>query len=41
MILNREREWVIAQADLLDDVIVRTPSFNFKPVGEAIDRLMV
>ena len=41
MILNAEREGVIAQPDLLDDVVGRAPRFDFEAIGQAIDRLVM
>jgi hypothetical protein len=41
MILDREGEWIIAQAHLLDDIIIGGPCFDFETVCEPIDRLMM
>jgi len=41
MILDRQSEWIIAQAHLLDDVVMGAPCFDFETVCDAIDRLMM
>jgi hypothetical protein len=41
MILDSQRERIIAQTHLLDDIVVGTPSFDFKTVCDPIDRLMM
>lgn len=41
MILDRQRKRIIAQAHLLDDIVIGAPSFDFETVGDAIDRLMM
>lgn len=41
MILHGERKWIIAQPDLLDDIVGRAPGFDFATVRQPIDRLMV
>ena len=41
MILDRQSEWIIAQAHLLDDVVISTPRFDFETVCDTIDRLMM
>ena len=41
MILDREREWIISQAHLLDNVVGSAPRFDFETVGDAIHRLMM
>src|SRR5207247_8289695 len=41
MILDREREWIIPQPHLLDNVVGSAPRFDFETVGNPIDRLMV
>ena len=41
MILDRQRKRIIPQSHLLDDIVVGTPSFDFKIVCDLIDRLMM
>src|SRR2546423_868458 len=41
MILHSEREWIIAQPHLLDDVVRSAPSFHLKIVAQPVDSLMV
>src|ERR1700704_4710810 len=41
MILNGKGEWMIAQTNLLDDVVGRAPGLDFETVRDAIDRLMM
>src|SRR5947208_16254857 len=41
MILDREREWIVPQAHLLDNVVGSAPRFDFETVRDSIDRLMV
>ena len=41
MILDRQREWIIPQANLLDDIVIGAPSFDVETVCDAIDRLMM
>jgi len=39
--LHGESERIIAEPDLLDDVVGRAPRFHFATIAEAIDRLMM
>ena len=41
MILHREREWIVAQTHLLDDVVRSAPGFHFETVAQAVDSLVV
>ena len=41
MVLDREGEGMIAEPDLLDDVIRCAPGFDLKPVAELVDGLMM
>ena len=41
MILNGERERMIAEAHLLDDVVRSAPGFDLKAVAEFVERLMM
>src|SRR4029077_6886665 len=41
MILDGQRKWIIAQAHLLDDVVISAPRFDFETVCDTIDRLMM
>jgi len=41
MILDRERKRIIAQPDLLDDVIARAPGFDFEAVAEFVEGLVM
>ena len=41
VILDREGEGIIAEPDLLDDVIGRAPGFDLEPVSEFIQGLMM
>ena len=41
MILDREGERIIAQPNLLDDVIGRTPGFDFQVLAEFVESLVM
>ena len=41
MILHRQREWIIPQPHLLNNVVGSAPRFDFEPVRDPIDRLVV
>ncbi len=41
MILHRNREWIIPQTHLLDDIVGSAPRFDCETVRDSIDRLMV
>src|SRR6266849_42917 len=41
MILHGEREWIVSQTHLLDDIVEWAPRFDFETVCDPIDRLMV
>src|SRR3954469_12221875 len=41
VILDRERERIVAEPDLLDDVVGRAPGFDFETVAEFIQCLVM
>ena len=41
MILHGQSKRIIAQPDLLDNVVGRAPGFDFEPSAEAINRLVM
>jgi hypothetical protein len=41
MILDRKSEGIMAQAHLLDDIVLGAPRFDFETVCDTIDRLMM
>src|SRR6478672_11319701 len=41
MILDREREWVIAQPHLLDNTVGGGPALNYEIIRDTIDRLVM
>src|SRR2546423_5709790 len=41
MVLNAKGEWIIAETDLLDDVVARAPRFDFQTGPQALNRLVV
>src|SRR2546423_11217193 len=41
MILDAKGKWIIAETDLLDDVVGCAPAFDFETGPQAINRLMM
>jgi hypothetical protein len=41
MVLDAKSEGIIAEPDLLDDVVLGTPRFDFKAFAQRIHRLMM
>lgn len=41
MILHRQREWIIPQPHLLNNVVGSAPRFDFETLRDPIDRLVV